>query len=250
MKRSGVIYRKRAVMPRGKTLLQPIAKKQPEYHDSTLIPPGFKTVTRLPIRETKNKALVYGEGQLGKLDGKVTNGLVRYSEKYEIVGVVDSTKAGLDAGEFLDGVTNGIPVFRDLVDAAEQLHYVPMFFIYGIAPLASYLDVTERGVILSAMKMGMNIVNGLPEFFTEDEEFVTMAREWDVKIQDIRKPLPRKDLHIFTGDINQVSTPIVTVFGTDCAVGKRTSAILLVAALRARGLKPGFLGYTLLAGGP
>ncbi len=72
-----------------------------------------------------------------KLDGKVTNGLVRHSEKYRITGVADSTKAGMDAGEFLDGVKNGIPVFRDLEDAIEKLGYVPKYFIYGIAPLAS-----------------------------------------------------------------------------------------------------------------
>ena len=44
-------------------------------------------------------AIVYSENELGKLDGKVANGLVRYSEKYDIVGVIDSTKNGQDAGE-------------------------------------------------------------------------------------------------------------------------------------------------------
>lgn len=192
-------------------------------------------------RCSKAKAVVYGEGQLGKLDGKVTNGLVRHSEKYEIVGVIDSTRAGLDAGQFLDGVDNGIPVFKDLADAADQLEYVSPFFIYGIAPLASYLDDTQRAVVLSAMKMGMNIVNGLPEYFTEDEEFVRAALEFDVQISDVRKPPPRKELHIFSGAIVRVTTPVVTVFGTDCAVGKRTTATLLVEALREQGLKISFV---------
>lgn len=191
--------------------------------------------------ETRARAVVYGEGQLGELDGKVANGLVRHSDKYEIVGVIDSTKAGLDAGRFLDGQDNGIPVFKDLADAAEQLDYVSKYFIYGIAPLASYLDDTQRAVVISAMKMGMDIVNGLPEFFTEDEEFVRIALESDVQIHDIRMPPPRRDLHIFSGAIAQVTTPVVTVFGTDCAVGKRTTAILLVDALRERGLKISFV---------
>ena len=147
-----------------------------------------------PMRE---KALVYGEGQLGKLDGKVTNGLVRHSEKYEIIGVTDSTKAGMDAGEFLDGVKNGIPVFRDIEDAIDKLDYMPKYFIYGIAPLASYLTKEQREIVFTAMEKGMNIVNGLPEFFTEDEEFMQKATECDVQIHDIRKPPPRKDLHIF-----------------------------------------------------
>jgi uncharacterized NAD-dependent epimerase/dehydratase family protein len=189
----------------------------------------------------KGTAVVYGESQLGKLDGKVTNGLVRHSEKYEIVGVTDSTKVGMDAGEFLDGVKNGIPVFRDIEDAIGTLGYTPEYFIYGIAPLASYLTRDQRDTILTAMTVGMNIVNGLPEFFTEDEEFIRMARACGVQLHDIRKPPPRKDLHIFRGCIGEIDTPIITVFGTDCAVGKRTSAICLVAALRECGLETAFV---------
>jgi uncharacterized NAD-dependent epimerase/dehydratase family protein len=192
----------------------------------------------LPMR---GMALVYGEGQLGKLDGKVTNGLVRHSEKYEICGVADSTKAGMDAGEYLDGVRNGIPVFRDIEDAIGTLAFVPKYFIFGIAPLASYITRRQREAVLSAMEKGMDIVNGLPEFFSEDDEFVEKANACGVQIHDIRKPPPRRNLHLFRGTIFQVRTPVVTVFGTDCAVGKRTSAVLLVEALRRQGLKTAFV---------
>ena len=43
-------------------------------------------------------AIVYCEGNFGAIDGKTANGLVRHSEKYEILSVIDSDKAGLDAG--------------------------------------------------------------------------------------------------------------------------------------------------------
>lgn len=189
----------------------------------------------------KQRAIVYGEGQLGQLDGKVTNGLVRHSDTYEIAGVIDSTKVGMDAGEYLDGVKNGIPVFRSIEDSLEHLNYVPEYFIYGIAPLASFLAPEQRETILTAIHQGMNIINGLPEFFTEDKEFVQQALEYGVQIHDVRKPPPRKDLHLFRGDIFKVKTPVVTVFGTDCAVGKRTSATNLVEALRKGGLKTAFI---------
>ncbi len=55
----------------------------------------------------KKNALVYSENEFGKLDGKVANGLARHSEKYNILGIIDSTKAGLDAGEYLDGKKQG-----------------------------------------------------------------------------------------------------------------------------------------------
>ena len=187
------------------------------------------------------KALVYSENEFGKIDGKVANGLARHSEKYEILGVIDSTKAGLDAGEYLDGIKNGIQVYSTIDDALENLNYVPEYFIYGIAPLASFLEQEQREIFFTAMKKGMNIVNGLPEFFTEDEEFMQKAREYSVSINDIRKPPKRKDLHIFSGRINEVKTPVITVLGTDCAVGKRTTAVNLVEALKQEGLNTVFI---------
>ena len=189
----------------------------------------------------KNSAIVYSENEFGKLDGKVANGLVRQSEKYQIVGVIDSTKAGLDAGEYLDDKKNNIPVFKDIDDAILQLDTVPEYFIYGIAPLTPFLSREQRDVILSAMKIGMNIVNGLPQFLKNDEEFAKQAKKYSVTITDIRRPPERKDLHNFTGKIQDVTTPVINVMGTDCAVGKRTTSLKLVEALREEGLNAVFV---------
>ena len=43
-------------------------------------------------------AVVYCEANFGRTDGKTANGLVRHSERYEILSVIDSTCAGRDAG--------------------------------------------------------------------------------------------------------------------------------------------------------
>jgi uncharacterized NAD-dependent epimerase/dehydratase family protein len=189
----------------------------------------------------RGSAIVYSENEFGKIDGKVANGLVRHSGNYQIAGVIDSTKAELDAGEYLDGVKNNIPIFRDMDDAIAQLTIFPDYFIYGIAPLASFLDTSQREVIFYAMEMGMNIVNGLPQFLTEDDEFVKKSIKYGVTINDVRKPPARKDLKSFTGKINKVTTPVIIVMGTDCAVGKRTTALKLVEALRGDGLKTEFV---------
>ena len=55
------------------------------------------------------------------IDGKTANGLVRHSERYEILSVIDSTQAGLDAGVVLGGDANGIPICADLADALARL---------------------------------------------------------------------------------------------------------------------------------
>jgi uncharacterized NAD-dependent epimerase/dehydratase family protein len=186
-------------------------------------------------------ALVHCENEFGQIDGKVANGLARHSNKFNIVGIIDSSKAGLDSGEYLDGIENGIPVFPSLVDALRELGSVPEFFIYGIAPLASFLDESQRNVIFAAMVEGMDIVSGLPEFLSEDAEFIRMEIECGVRIHDIRKPPPRSKLHNFNGRILDLKTPVVTVLGTDCAVGKRTTTVRLVEALKQEGLNAVFI---------
>lgn len=189
----------------------------------------------------KAKAIVYCENEFGKMDGKIANGLVRHSEKYDIVGVIDSSKVGMDTGEYLDGIKNGIPIFHDLDDAIERLEYLPKYFIYGVAPLEAFFTKEQRKIMFKAIEKGMDIVNGLHEFFTDDEEFKQKAEEYDVKIYDIRKPPAKKDLHLFSGRILKVNTPIVAVLGTDGAVGKRTTSVLLVEALKKEGLNVAFV---------
>ena len=122
------------------------------------------------------EALIYCENEFGKLDGKVANGLVRHSEKFEIVGVIDSTKDAMDAGEYLDGVKNGVPIFKSIYEAIANLQQVPKYFIYGMAPLTPLVSDEDREVIYSAMKMGMDIINGLPEFFSDDLQFAQKAK--------------------------------------------------------------------------
>ena len=189
----------------------------------------------------KEKALVFSENEFGKIDGKVANGLVRYSERYKIVGIIDSTKAGLDAGECLDGIKKGIPIFSSIDDALEKLNYIPKYFIYGIAPIELFLDKRQRQIIITAMEKGMDIVNGLPEFFTEDKEFMQKASECSVKIFDIRKPPKRKELHLFSGQIFENKTLVIDVAGTDCAVGKMTTARALVEALKKENINAVFI---------
>ena len=186
-------------------------------------------------------AVVYCENEFGNMDGKIANGLVRHSEKYNIVGIIDSTKAGKDAGEYLDGINKGIPVFSDIDDAINKLDTVPAYFIYGLAPLEAFLKTENREIIFRAMENRMNIINGLHEFFTDDEEFLQKAEEYGVQIYDIRKPPAKKDLHLFSGRILKIDLPIIAVLGTDGATGKRTTSVILAEALKQKGLNTAFL---------
>ncbi|MBV1687742.1 DUF1611 domain-containing protein [Novosphingobium sp. G106] len=187
-------------------------------------------------------AIVYCEGNFGEIDGKTANGLVRHSEKYSILSVIDSRKVGADTGMILDSVPNGIPICRDLADAVAKASGIPSAFIYGAAPITGMLSPEERGIVLEAMALGMNIVNGLHEFLSEDPEFVAAAAAGGVTIVDIRKPRDKKHLRLFTGRINDIACPRIAVLGTDCAIGKRTTATILARALNERGIKAVMIG--------
>jgi uncharacterized NAD-dependent epimerase/dehydratase family protein len=197
-------------------------------------------------------AVVYCEGQFGQQDGKTGNGLVRHSEKYEILSVIDSVCAGADAGAHLDGVPNGIPIVATLAAAVADAGSVPDYLICGLAPADGLLSETQRVVLLDGIARGMHVINGLHEFLNDDAEFVAAALLAGVTITDVRRPKDKRDLHLFSGRIFDVTCPRIAVLGTDGAIGKRTTATLLVQALNARGIKAVMVGTgqtTLIQGG-
>jgi uncharacterized NAD-dependent epimerase/dehydratase family protein len=181
-------------------------------------------------------AVIYCEANFGGIDGKTANGLVRQSQKYRIVSVIDSEQTGLDAGEVLGEARNGIAICSDLAGAVASLERTPDVFIFGIAPASGLLSVHERGVVLEAMSRGMDIVSGLHEFLGDDPVFIAAQAEHQVAIRDVRRPPDKKNLRLFDGSIAEVTCPRIAVLGTDCAIGKRTTAMLLTRALNERGI--------------
>jgi uncharacterized NAD-dependent epimerase/dehydratase family protein len=197
----------------------------------------------LPSKPEKaNTAIIYCEGNFGAIDGKTANGLVRHSEKYEILSVIDSEKAGLNAGVVLGDAPNAIPICRDLADALAQAKDLPDYFIFGMAPSSGMLSKHERGLVIEAMSHGINIVNGLHEFLNDDPVFTAACVANNVTILDVRKPRAKKDLRMFSGRIAAFNCPRIAVLGTDCAIGKRTTATILTRALNNRGVKAVMVG--------
>jgi uncharacterized NAD-dependent epimerase/dehydratase family protein len=205
--------------------------------------------SQLPVGST---AVVYCESQFGEQDGKTANGLVRHSERYDVLSVIDSLHAGVDSGEFLDGSPNGIPVLGSLAECIAHAGHVPDYLICGVAPASGLLSEAQRIVLLEGISRGMHIINGLHEFLNDDAEFVAAALHADVTITDVRRPKPTRDLHLFSGRIFDVTCPRIAVLGTDGAIGKRTTATLLVRALNAHGIRAVMVGTgqtTLIQGG-
>ncbi|TLP75483.1 DUF1611 domain-containing protein [Maribacter sp. ACAM166] len=191
------------------------------------------------------KALVYCEGAFNTPNGKTAHGLVRFTERYEIIGVLDEKYAGLDAGNVLDGRPNGIPVFKDMESAVTALKAsdtMPTYLVIGLAPDGGRLPKEAKATIKEALQHGWNVDSGLHDFLTNDPELVDLAKQKNVKIRDIRKTPDRDQLHFFTGAIEKVDCLKLAILGTDSALGKRTTAWILVHGFRKAGKKSEMIG--------
>ncbi len=219
------------------TKLTPTTEAQIHQIDQTsLLQASSSALMDTAASTTLETALVYCEGNFGEMDGKTANGLVRASYRFRIQGVIDSDKAGLDSGTVLDGKANGIPIYRDLNQALREGDAEPTHFIFGVAPLDGQFSAKDRYVIFQAMEKGLHIINGLHEFLTNDDSVMRKALTCGVTVTDIRKPAPSHELSVFTGQVMKMACPRVAVLGTDTAIGKRTTATILVQALQAMGI--------------
>jgi len=209
-------------------------------------PPDLSTSRRSHPKKTVTKgvptAIVYCEGNFGQIDGKTANGLVRHSQAYRVLSVVDSRIAGRDSGQVLDNLSNGIPILEDLEAAVMREAHIPETLIYGVAPSNGKMSPADREVVLDAIALGMNIVSGLHEYLGDDPEISGAADAANVTIRDIRKPRPSKDMRLFDGSLSGVKAIRIAVLGTDCAIGKRTTATVLAKALNARGINTVLVG--------
>ncbi|MDO6818058.1 DUF1611 domain-containing protein [Zobellia sp. 1_MG-2023] len=191
------------------------------------------------------KALIYCEGAFNTPNGKTAHGLVRFTERYEVVGVLDTNYASRDAGEVLDGKPSGIPVFATIEDAVETLGAsgnTPESLVIGLAPDGGRLPKEAKTTISKALEMGWNVDSGLHDFLTNDASLMEIATKNNCRVRDVRKTPDRDKLHFFTGEIEKVDCLKLAVLGTDSALGKRTTAWLLVHGFRDAGQKAQMIG--------
>ena len=184
----------------------------------------------------KESAIVLANNKFMTPNGKTVHGLVRGSERFRVVAIVDPDLAGRDAGEVLDGRPAGIPIVENLDEAMAVEDARPMWCIIGIATHGGKLLPELHTLILEAVGKGLGIVNGLHDATSDDAEIAAAAKGRGVELIDLRKSKPRHELRFWNGDIYGVRAPRLAVLGTDCALGKRTTTRILVEAMNRAGV--------------
>jgi uncharacterized NAD-dependent epimerase/dehydratase family protein len=182
-------------------------------------------------------AIVLANGCYQSPNGKVAHGLVRGSDRFRILAVVDPTSAGQDAGELLDGIHRAIPIVPSITVALASSTEPPTYCIVGIATHGGRFTGELRRLLLEGARAGLSLVNGLHDYIADETKIVSELQQQGLHSIDLRKPKSTQQLHFWTGAIAQVRAPRIAVLGMDCAIGKRTTARLLVQTLNDAGVR-------------
>lgn len=185
--------------------------------------------------EPGTPAALLAWGQLDKTLAKTTHGLLRHSRVLKPVCVV-AEHAGKKASDFVRPVRYDVPIVDNMKDAAKLGAKV---LVVGVASVGGYLPSIMVRHIMDAISLGMDIVSGLHTKLSETEPFKSAAKAVNVKIIDVRHFDGK--LSIFSGEIFKSKTVRITVLGTDCATGKRTTAVQLCEFALKKGLPAAFL---------
>ena len=177
-------------------------------------------------------AIVFADRLYNCADGKTAHGLIRYSKRYKITCVVDSTLPEGDAAKILDGVKKGIPLFNDLDKALASTQSNTL--IIGAVSEGGVLPEGYDKAVTWALSHGLDVVSGLHQFLSDDPNFMKLAKENSCAVTDVRK-IFRDQKRFYTGKIKNVDSTRIAVLGTDSAIGKRTIAVLINEELKKRG---------------
>ncbi len=180
------------------------------------------------------KVAILAEGQFARATAKTAIGVLRYAS-FEVVAVVDSTRAGKDAVEYV-GVGAGVPVVATVEDAFARGATV---LLIGTAAAGGRIPDGYRPALARALERGIEVWNGLHERVLADPVLAAAAERGGAKVRELREP-PR-DLPIGGHRARRDGVRVVLTVGSDAAVGKMTVALEIVAALRRAGERVEFV---------
>jgi uncharacterized NAD-dependent epimerase/dehydratase family protein len=177
--------------------------------------------------------LILADGLFGPEESKTANACIRYTPE-RVAGVIDASSAGRTAQEVI-GFGGDIPVVATL---EEGLAFGPNALLIGIAPAGGQLPEAWIRLLSRAIENGLEIWSGLHTFVSDVPELAALAKKHNVAIHDLRRP-PAK-LKVANGRVREVDATVVLTVGTDCNIGKMTTQLQLLNAVRGHGIRTKF----------
>jgi uncharacterized NAD-dependent epimerase/dehydratase family protein len=175
------------------------------------------------------------DGFLTERNAKTAHGVLRYSQD-DVAAVIDATHAGRSTLDVIPEVVRDVPVVKSWDEARDR---GASSLLLGVATPGGWMPEHWRAWILDALRDGYEVVSGLHSFLSDDPEFVATANASGAGLWDVRRP--PDDIPLFSGKSLEVPQLIALTVGSDCAVGKKSTALEVTAAARAAGAKAEFL---------
>ena len=184
---------------------------------------------------TNRSWLVLADGYLKERNAKTAHGVIRYSRD-DVAAILDRDHAGQDISAVMPELDRSAPI---VASVGEGLSFRPTSLLLGVATPGGWMPPEWRDWILEAIEADLEIVNGLHTMLNDDPEFVDRAAQHGVRLWDVRQP--PDDIPLFSGKSLSIPQRVVATVGSDCAVGKKTTAIEIAAAGRAAGVATEFI---------
>ena len=180
------------------------------------------------------RVAILAEGLFTRMTAKTAIGVLRYA-RYQIVAVVDSTRAGTDAADHV-GVGRGVPVVATVDEAIARGADV---LLIGTAAAGGQIPDAYRPFLARALERGLSVWNGLHERVLSDPRLAEAAKRGTASVRELREP--PDELPIGGHRRPREGVTVVLTVGSDAAVGKMTASLEIVAALRRMGEKVAFV---------
>jgi uncharacterized NAD-dependent epimerase/dehydratase family protein len=177
--------------------------------------------------------LILADGLFHPEESKTANAVIRYTPE-RVVGVIDASRAGQTSQQVI-GFGGDIPVVASF---DEGLALKPNALLIGIAPAGGQLPDSWIQLLSRAIENKLEIWNGLHTFVGDVPELAALAKKHGVAIHDLRRP-PAK-IRVANGRVRDVAATVVLTVGTDCNIGKMTTQLQLLDAVRGHGIKTKF----------
>jgi uncharacterized NAD-dependent epimerase/dehydratase family protein len=198
--------------------------------DAPSADPQATSYTAPPLRHHQRIVLLT-DGHSTPFLAKTAMSLLRYRTS-DVVALLDGQSDAKTTAALL-GVGGEIPVVASLADVpqADSLYI-------GIAPPGGKLPASWRGIIIEALKRGMDVVSGLHDFVTDDPQYVQLAKANRCQLIDVRRNRFKSTASCRT--FRPGSIRIHTV-GHDCSIGKMVASVEVQRGLAAAGHDAKFL---------
>lgn len=179
---------------------------------------------------------IWTDGRLGQRGTKTATGLLTLGTRWTVACVVDSANVGLDAGTVIGTEELHIPVVASLGEASQL---GARSVVIGVNAMNADTEVPPRlkAFVEEAISCGLNVISGSHAHLNDDADLASLAGDAGVQLVDIRVEGPRIN---WSADVRPNATVMMTV-GTDSAVGKMTTALLMHRAALTAGIRSGFL---------